>query len=89
MSNERVRQVERSYMSFVLRKNPDFYAEARNTNRAEYEFSNGRRFMGHDLYSNYFPREFQVIDEGIPVFDEGIPVMETLTESEYFAEIAV
>jgi hypothetical protein len=88
MSNERVRQVERSYMSMLIKQNPDFYAQARNTNRAEYEFSNGRKFMGHNIYSNFFPREFHVIDEGIAVYDEGIPVMETLTEAEYIAEIA-
>jgi len=87
MSNERVRQVERSYMSFVLKKNPDYYAEARNENRTEYEFSNGRRFRGHNIYSNFFPRNFHVIDQGIPVYDEGVPVYEELTEAEYFSEI--
>jgi hypothetical protein len=88
MATERVRLVERSYMSYVLKQNPEYYSEARNTSRTEYEFSNGRRFTGHNIYSNFFPREFHVIDEGIAVYDEGVPVMETLTEAEYLAEIA-
>jgi hypothetical protein len=89
MSSERVRLVERSYMSFVLKQNPDYYAEARNTSRTEYEFSNGRRFTGHNIYSNYFPRYFHITDEGLPVYDEGIPVMVELTEAEYLEEFAV
>jgi hypothetical protein len=53
MSTERVRLVERSYMSFVLKTNPEYYSEARNENRVEYEFSNGRKFRGHAIYTNY------------------------------------
>lgn len=53
MANERVRQVERSYMAMLIRQNPEHYAQARNENRVEYEFSNGRRFKGHAIYSNY------------------------------------
>jgi hypothetical protein len=89
MSTDRVRQVERSYMSFVLKQNPNFYEQANPVNQTAYEFSNGRRFTGRRPYSNYFPMEFHVIDEGIAVYDEGVPVMETLTEAEYLAEIAV
>lgn len=53
MSTERVRLVERSYMSMILKQNPEYYTQARNTNRTEYEFSNGRRFTGHEIYQNY------------------------------------
>lgn len=88
MSTERVRLVERSYMAMLVKQNPEYYAEARNENRTEYEFSNGRKFRGHKIYSNFFPRYFHVIDEGVPVYDQGEPVYEMLTESEYLAEIA-
>lgn len=88
MSSERVRLVERSYMSMLLRTDPSFYENANPLNRTAYEFSNGRRFTGQRPYGNYFPMEFHVIDEGIAVYDEGVPVYETLTEAEYMAEIA-
>ena len=53
MSNDRVRQVERSYMAMLIKQNPDYYAQARDENRDEYEFSNGRKFKGHKIYENY------------------------------------
>lgn len=53
MSNERVRRVERSYLAMVIKQNPEFHAQARNENRTEYEFSNGRKFTGHKIYENY------------------------------------
>lgn len=88
MSTDRVRQVERSYMSFVLKQNPNFYEQANPVNQTAYEFSNGRRFTGRRPYSNYFPMEFHVIYEGEPVVFDGEFVMEELTEAEYLAEIA-
>ena len=57
MSRDRVRLVERSYMSMLIKQNPEYYAEARNTNRVEYEFSNGRKFRGHEIYTNYSASE--------------------------------
>lgn len=88
MSTDRVRQVERSYMAMLIKQNPEYYAQARNTNRAEYEFSNGRKFMGHNIYTSYFPRYFHILDDGLPVYDEGVPVMVELTEAEYLEEFA-
>lgn len=82
------RMVERSYLSLLLERDPDYYARSRNTNRVEYRMSNGREFKGHDLYANYFPLMFPVIDEGIYVYDEGELVTDEMTYAEYLAEIA-
>ncbi len=82
------RLVERSYLSILLERDPDYYARTRNTNRVEYKMSNGREFLGHDLYANYFPQFFPVLDEGLFVYDEGVLVVDEFTYAEYLAEIA-
>lgn len=79
------RLVERSYLSMLLQADPEFYARTRNTNRAEYRFSNGREFMGHELYRNYFPLLFPVTDLGELVSDQGEQVFEEISWEEYQA----
>lgn len=62
--------VERSYVSLLLEKDPDFYARARDTARVEYRFSNDREFFGHELY-NWGPFAYEVIYNGEEVWDSG------------------
>lgn len=69
------RLVERSYLSLLLEKDPDYYARTRNTNRVEYRFSNGREFLGHDLYNNYGPFDYPVIYGGESVVYNGETVL--------------
>lgn len=59
--------VERSYLSLLLERDPEYYARNRNTNRTEYKFSNGREFLGHELYGNYGPFTYGVTYRGEPV----------------------
>jgi hypothetical protein len=79
------RTVERSYLSLMLERDPEYYARTRNTNRTEYRFSNGREFKGHDLYRNYFPLLYPVIDQGLQVYDEGLPVFDEVSWEQYQA----
>ncbi len=65
------RLVERSYLSILLERDPDYYARTRNTNRVEYKMSNGREFLGHDIYSNYFPLDLLVYIGPYPVIYDG------------------
>jgi hypothetical protein len=65
------RLVERSYLSLLLEADPDFYSTSRNSNRAEYRFSNGREFMGRDIYSNYGPYTYGVEYLGALVYYNG------------------
>jgi hypothetical protein len=83
------RTVERSYLSLLLERDPEYYSRTRDTNRVEYRFSNGREFKGHALYSNYFPLMFPVSDDGIDVTDEGIQVYDEVSWEEYLVEFAV
>ena len=87
MSSERVRLVERSYMSMLLRTDPSFYENANPLNRTAYEFSNGRRFTGQRPYGTYFPREFNVTYLGQPVTYGSGFVTQEVTEAEYLAGI--
>ncbi len=74
--------VERSYLSILLERDPDYYARTRNTNRVEYKMSNGREFLGHDIYSNYFPIDVPVIYGGLVVTYNGEVVTYEASESE-------
>jgi hypothetical protein len=74
------RLVERSYLSLLLEADPDYYTTSRNTNRAEYRFSNGREFLGHNIYENYKPFLYGVEYLGIPVFYNGEIVTYQTTE---------
>lgn len=65
------RLVERSYLSLLLEADPEYYSRSRNTNRVEYRFSNGREFLGHNLYSNYPPYFYGVEYNGELVYYDG------------------
>jgi hypothetical protein len=79
------RLVERSYLSLLLEADPEYYSRSRNTNRAEYVFSNGREFMGHNLYSNYAPYEYGVTYENI-VFYNGEMVTYTVPTLQNYSD---
>lgn len=66
--------VERSYISLLLEKDPDFYANARDTARVEYRFSNDREFLGHELY-NWGPFAYEVIYNDQEVWENGEKVL--------------
>lgn len=88
------RLVERSYLSLLLEADPDFYSTSRNTNRVEYRFSDGREFMGRDLYGNYAPYEYGVVYGETIVFYNGemvtytTPVLLNYGETETYGLIA-
>lgn len=75
------RLVERSYLSLMVERDPEYYARTRSTNQVEYRIpENGRKFLGHDYYANYAADvAFQVVYGGDdnPVFYAGSAVVYT------------
>jgi hypothetical protein len=56
--------VERSYLSLLLERDPNFYADSAPGNQIAYEFSNGRRFRAPDAgltYDNFKPYTDNVV----------------------------
>lgn len=53
MASHNVRQVERSYISLLLEKDPDYYARNAPNNQTEYDFSDlgGRKFKSREPYA--------------------------------------
>lgn len=68
-----VRYTERSYMSELLLRDPDFYADRRNGH--EYEFSNGRKFKQREPYESFGPFDYTVYLGEDPVFFGEDPVL--------------
>jgi hypothetical protein len=62
--------VERSYLSMLLEADPEFYSRARDSARVEYEFSDGRKFLGREPY-NYGPYLYGVEYLGELVYYNG------------------
>jgi hypothetical protein len=76
------RLVERSYISLLLERDPEYYARTRSTNQVEYRIpETGRKFLGHDYYGNYADDvSFQVVFKGDdnPVYYNGSAVVYTV-----------
>lgn len=76
------RLIERSYLSLLAERDPEYYARTRSTNQVEYRIpENGRKFFGHDYYTNYEADvAFQVVYNGDdnPVYYNGQPVIYTV-----------
>jgi hypothetical protein len=49
MANPNVRYTERSYMSLLLERDPEFYGDRKRL--VAYEFSNGRKFIAPEPYT--------------------------------------
>lgn len=75
------RLVERSYLSLLLERDPEYYARTRSTNQVAYRIpENGRKFLSPDYYENYAADvQFQVVYNGDdnPVFYNGQAVVYT------------
>ena len=66
------RLVERSYISLLLAKDPDYYARNAANNQVEYDFSDlgGRKFKSREPY-DFGPYTYFYEYEGLPVTYNG------------------